>query len=165
MKTHWRHETETSCGNGAFGVLSLRASPTNRKKPARHQTSETIDKNRAIGSAQSTRSARVSDQRLADGDETEDFMSVLLKQAVFNPDDAAVDPRRARSTCPSPRNRNAHCVPIPLESSRNRRQAGCRSGFRPRKNRFSPSNFFLMPRQRRAVENLDEAIRTSQTGR
>jgi hypothetical protein len=44
----------------------------------------------------------VSDQRLDDGDETEDFMSVLLKEAVFNPDDAAAEPRRARSTGPSP---------------------------------------------------------------
>jgi hypothetical protein len=102
MKTHWRRERGTNYDNVAFGILSLQASPMNRETPARDQTSETIDKNRAIGSAQSTRSARVSDQRFADAAEAEDFMSVLLKQAVSIPDDAAVDPRRARSTCPSP---------------------------------------------------------------
>jgi hypothetical protein len=77
---------------GILSLVSFQQDHQDHEQQSRHQTSETIDRNRAIGSAQSTTSARVSDQRFVDGTETEDFMSVLLKQAFQN------QPRRGVQT-------------------------------------------------------------------
>ena len=186
-KTHRRSAENDHVDYQPWGILPLRVflkikdidepipgttAESVRQQP---QTSETIDKNRAIGRAHSRTSARVSDQRLAEALGAAVFMSVLLTEICF-PDETKSRSRRNQATVviPTRRGRVDHRDKI-WKCTRRANRAGAfaitpRRGARSRlqaaeKCCFRRSIFFRGRPELTARKKRRGANRTSATGR